>query len=278
MKRILVPTDFSEVANNAFVHALELANRLNGKLLLLHTYELPVMDSQFFPDPENYKTIYDSLEMAQFEKFRELIPKLHQIAEERNLNHIEFSHIVKDGELIYNIQECIANEGIDMVIMGTSGATGWEEIFVGTNTGEVIASVSVPVLCVPAVAEYIPIKTIGFTTRFREKDREALTKTIEIAKLTNSTVKCLYAKTDESDVIDDKVAYWKDEFAYEPVQFFVIPCDDVIETIFDFITHQEIDVLAMVTYKRNFFVSLFETSYAEKMSFRSDIPILVLHE
>lgn len=278
MKKILVPTDFSEVANNAFVHALELSARVDGKLLLLHTYELPIVDSQFFPAPENYQTIFDSLELAQFEKFRELIPKLHAIAEERKLNHVEFSHIIMDGELLFNIKECIKQEGIDMVVMGTSGATGWKEIFIGTNTGEVIASVTVPVLCVPLVAEYIPIKTIGFTTRFREKDREALAKTIEIAKLTNSKVKCLYAKTDESDVIDDKITYWKEEFAYEPVQFFVIPCDDVITTIFDFITHQEIDVLAMVTYKRNFFVGLFETSYTEKMSYRSDIPILVLHE
>ena len=276
MKKILVPTDFSEVANNAFVHALELASKVDAELLLLHTYELPIVDNQFFP--ENYQTIFDSLEMAQFEKFKELVPKLHEIAEYRKLQHVKFSHIIMDGDLVYNIKECINKEKIDMVVMGTSGATGWKEVFIGTNTGEVISSVSVPVLCIPAVADFNYIKNIGFTTRFREKDKEALTKTIEIAKLTNSKVKCLYVQTDASDVVDDKIKYWKEEFKNDPIQFFVIPDEDVTTTILDFITNQEIDILAMVRHKRNFFVNLFETSLAEKMSYKSAIPVLVLHE
>lgn len=276
MKKILVPTDFSEVANNAFVHALELASKVDAELLLLHTYELPIVDNQFFP--ENYQTIFDSLEMAQFEKFKELVPKLHEIAEDRKLQHIKFSHIIMDGDLVYNIKECITKEGIDMVVMGTSGATGWKEVFIGTNTGEVISSVNVPVLCIPAVADFNYIKNIGFTTRFREKDKAALAKTIEIAKLTHSKVKCLYVQTDASDVVDDKITYWEEEFKNDPIQFFVIPNDDVTTTILDFITNQEIDVLAMVRHKRNFFVNLFETSLAEKMSYNSEIPILVLHE
>lgn len=276
MKKIIVPTDFSEVANNAFVHALELASKVDAELLLLHTYELPIVDNQFFP--ENYQTIFDSLELAQFEKFKELVPKLHAIAEERKLQHIKFSHIIMDGDLVYNIKECIQKEAIDMVVIGTSGATGWKEVFIGTNTGEVISSVNVPVLCIPALAEFNYIKNIGFTTRFREKDKASLTKTIEIAKLTNSKVKCLHVQTDASDVVDDKIAYWKEEFKNDPIQFFVIPNDDVTTTILDFITNQEIDVLAMVRHKRNFFVNLFETSLAEKMSYKSEIPVLVLHE
>ena len=47
MTKILFPTDFSNVANNAFVHALGLAKLVHGELILLHTYELPIIDSQF---------------------------------------------------------------------------------------------------------------------------------------------------------------------------------------------------------------------------------------
>ncbi len=276
MKKILVPTDFSEVANNAFVHALELASKVDAELLLLHTYELPIVDNQFAPG--NYQTIFDSLELVKFEKFKEFVPKLHAIAEERKLGHVNFSHIIMIGDLVYAMKECIKNEGIDWVVMGTSGATGWKELFLGTNTSDVIASVSVPVLCVPAKAKYVAIKNIGFTTRFREKDKVALEQTIEIARKTNSKVKCLYVKSDDSEVIDEKVAEWRNYFGSDLVQFFVVPDDDVSTTIVDFITNQEIDVLAMVTYKRNFFVSLFETSLSEKMSYASTIPVLVLHE
>ncbi len=276
MKKILVPTDFSEVANNAFVHALELASKVDAELLLLHTYELPIVDNQFAPG--NYQTIFDSLELVKFEKFKEVVPKLHAIAEERKLGHVNFSHIIMVGDLVYTMKECIKKEEIDWVVMGTSGATGWKEMFLGTNTSDVIASVSVPVLCVPAKAKYVAIKNIGFTTRFREKDKEALAQTIEIARKTNSKVKCLYVKSDDSEVIDEKVAEWRNYFGTDLVQFFVVPDDDVSTTIVDFITNQEIDVLAMVTYKRNFFVSLFETSLSEKMSYASTIPVLVLHE
>jgi nucleotide-binding universal stress UspA family protein len=275
MKKILLPTDFSEVANNAFVHALELANKLDAELFLLHTYELPIVDNQFFP--ANYQTIFDSLELSKFEKFKEILPELHAIAEKRKLGHVYFSHIIMDGDLVYNMKECIKKEGIDFVVMGTSGASGWKEIFIGTNTGEVISSVTVPVLSVPEKAKYTFIKNIAFTTRFREKDKESLKKTIEIAKLTNSMVKCLYVKTEDSDVVDTQIAQWENEFKDEPVQFFIIPNDDVKATILDFISGQEIDVLTMVTHKRNFFVALFETSFSEKMSYYSDIPVLVLH-
>jgi nucleotide-binding universal stress UspA family protein len=215
--------------------------------------------------------------LSKFEKFKEILPQLHAIAEERKLNHVNFSHIIMDGDLVYNIKECIKKEAIDIVVMGTSGASGWKEIFIGTNTGEVINSVTVPVLSIPEKAKCNYIKNIAFTTRFRDKDKESLKKTIEIAKLTNSMVKCLYVKTKESDVIDSQIAAWENEFKDEPVQFFIIPTDNVKETILDFISSQEIDILTMVTHKRNFFVSLFETSFSEKMSYYSDIPVLVLH-
>jgi nucleotide-binding universal stress UspA family protein len=275
MKKILLPTDFTAVANNAFVHALEMANHMDAELLLLHTYELPIVDNQFFP--QNYQTIFDSLEMANFERFRDLMPQLHAIAEERKLSHVNFSHIIMDGDLIYNIKECIKNEGIDLIIMGTSGATGWKEFFLGTNTGEVISTVSIPVLCVPASSKYTFIKNIGFTTRFREKDKESLWKAIEVAKKNNAKVKCLYVKTAFSDVEEHEIEDWRLTFKNEPVQFFIVEDDNAMETILDFITSQEIDVLTMVTHKRNFFVGLFESSFTEKMANRSEIPVLVLH-
>ena len=55
MKKILFPTDFSEAATNAFVHALEFAKIVNGELVLLHTFELPIYDNQFFPENSENK-------------------------------------------------------------------------------------------------------------------------------------------------------------------------------------------------------------------------------
>ena len=197
MKKILFPTDFSNVANNAFAHALGFAKLIHGELILLHTYELPIIDNQFAP--QNYKEVFDSLELANFDRFKDEIPKLRQIAVENNCEHVKFSHILMDGDLMFNVKEIIKTDVIDYLVMGTSGATGWKEMFLGTNTGEAIANLSIPILSVPERATYSKIETIGFTTRFREKDKEALRRVIEIAKSAHAVVKCLYVQTKESD-------------------------------------------------------------------------------
>jgi nucleotide-binding universal stress UspA family protein len=276
MKKILFPTDFSQVANNAFVHALEFAKIVQGELILLHTFDLPVYDNQFFP--ENYNVIFDSLQLSQFEMFKDEVPKLRAIAEERNLDKIKISHRLMDGSLLFNIKKSIKEDHIDFVIMGTSGATGWEAFFMGTNTGSVIAAVEVPVLSIPFEAKFKKIEVIGFTTRYRAKDKKALRDVLVIAKKTNARVKCIYVKTSESDVSESRMERWEKEFENQPVQFSVIPSEDVKASILDFIYFKEIDVLAMITYKRNFFIDLFKPSLTEKFSNTASIPILAMHE
>jgi nucleotide-binding universal stress UspA family protein len=276
MKKILFPIDFSETAINAFVYALELAKIIKGELVLLHSFELPTVGNVFYP--ENYKETFETLELSKFEQFKDEIPKLRAIAEQRNLGHINMSHRIMDGVLIHNIQESIKKDKIDFVVMGTSGATGWKELFVGTNTGEVITTVNVPVLSVPVDAKFNKIETIGFTTRFREKDKTALQQVVSIAKKTNAKVKCLYVKTKETDNTEATFTAWKNHFKNDPVSFFILPSEEVNETILDFISHQAIDVLAMITYKRNFFEALFNSSLSQKMSYNCDIPILVFQE
>lgn len=275
MKKILFPTDFSEVAANAFIHALEFAKIVHGEIVLLHTFELPIYDNQFFP--ENYALIYNSVELAQFGMFKDEIPKLRALAEERHLDKIKMTHRLMDGDLLHNIKKSIKEDAIDFVIMGTSGVTGWDAFFVGSNTGSVISGIEIPMLCIPIEAKFKKIEIIGFTTRFRTKDKKALKMVLDIAKKTKAKVKCLYVKTSESDVSKDTVAHWEEEFINEPVEFFVISSDEVKETILDFILYKEIDILTMLTYKRGFFEGIFKPSLTKKIANNFDIPILAIH-
>jgi len=276
MKKILFPTDFSEAATNAFVHALEFARIVNGELILLHTFELPIYDTQFVP--VNYNLVFDSLQLTEFDMFKEEIPKLHAIAEARKLDHIRMSHRLMDGSLLYNIKKAITEEKIDFIVMGTSGSTGWEAFFLGSNTGNVLAAVDVPVLSVPLGSKFNKIETIGFTTRYRDKDKKALKQVLKIAKKTHAKIKCLYVRTDKSDVSPSTIKQWEEEFVGEPIQFSIIPSDDVQDTIADFILFKDIDILAMLTYKRNFFVELFRPSLTQKFSNKLHIPVLAMHE
>jgi nucleotide-binding universal stress UspA family protein len=275
MKKILFPTDFSEVATNAFVHALHFANIVNGELVLLHTYEVPIYDSQFFP--QNYSTIYDSVQLAEFDMFKEEVHKLRKIAEKQHLDKIKMSHRLVDGGLMVNIKQAIKEEKIDFVIMGTSGATGWAEFFVNSNTGTVITRVDIPVLSIPLEAKFNKIQTIGFTTNFNNKDKKALATLLEIVYKTKSTIKCLHVKTSTSTILDATIKEWQTEFKSEPIQFSIIPSDEVKETILEFINYKHIDILAMVNFKRNFFVDLFNPSLTKKIANHSNVPVLALH-
>jgi nucleotide-binding universal stress UspA family protein len=276
MKKILFPTDFSEVANNAFIHALEIAKIIKGEILLLHTFELPVIENQFIPD--SYFSIYDSMQLVQFDAFKEQIPKLRELAEKRHLENIKLSHKLAEGDLIYNIKNTIKEEEIDFVVMGTSGATGWEAFFIGSNTGAVVSAVDIPVLSVPIEAKFEKIETIGFTTRFRDKDKKPLMQVLKIAKKAKAVVKCLYVKTSTSDVSEQTINQWKEEFKDEAIEFLIINSDLVKENIIDFSTHKSIDILAMITHKRNFFSELFSPSLTKKFSDISIVPILAMHE
>lgn len=274
MKRILFPTDFSETATNAFVHALEFAKMVKGELILLHTFELPILDTQFFP--QNYMEIYESLELSQFEMFKEEVPKLRAIALEHNLDHIKMTHRLMDGELLYNIEKAIKEDKIDYVVMGTEGASSWSAFFIGTNAGSVLADIELPTYCIPNGAIYKKMETIGFTTRFREKDKKALKNVLKLAKKANAQVQCLYVKTANSDVSKETVEEWENEFEGQGVVFWVTLSDDVKESIADFILNKDIDVLTMLTYKRSFFEGVFNPSFTKKLAQNLSIPILAM--
>lgn len=272
MKKILFPTDFSEVANIAFVHALEFAKMVHGELVLLHSFELPIYDNQFFP--ENYAAIYDSVELSEFEMFKNEIPKLRAIAESHHLDKIKMSHRLKDGNLVSAIKESIAEDAIDYLVIGTSGATGWESFFMGTNASSIITDAGIPVYCVPSDAPFQKIDTIGFTTRFRPKDKKALQTVLQLAHKAKAKVKCLYVKTSNSDVSNATIAEWKEEFKSEPIDFYIIEDDDIQVIITDFIMYKEIDVLIILPHKRGFFEGLFHTSLTKKLATDFEIPIL----
>jgi len=180
--------------------------------------------------------------------------------------------------LLYNLKNAVEEDSIDFVVMGTTGVSDWTKFFLGSNTSSIISGVEVPVLCVPADASFKKIKTIGFTTRYREKDKKELKKVLKIAGKTNAKVKSLYVKTPDSDVSDVTIKEWEREFAGENIEFLVLPSDDVKETIVDFILYKGIDVLTTITHKRSFFESIFESSLSKKITKEVSVPVLVMHE
>lgn len=277
MKQILFPTDFSEAANTAFIYALRFADSFDAELVILHVYDLPIVETPTLP--ESTKEIFDIVEMNQFESFREELPELHKMAERRNLGHVKMRNILLYGDLVYNINKVCIDEKIDLIVMGTKGATGLKETFIGSSTASVITNAKVPVLGIPAEAEYHPIKNIAFTTQYKDKDNDALAKTLDIARKFKASVLCLYIKNpDDPADIDERINEWKIFYRDENIDFFNIAGDHIEQTILDFAENQKVGLLVMRTHKRGFFESLFHRSLTKKMAYHTKIPLLVFHE
>lgn len=277
MKKILFPTDFSEAAKSAFVYALKFADGIGAEVLVLHVYDLPIVDMP--PIPDTTQEVFDIVEMNQFESFRHELPQLHSIADGLQLGHVQLRNMLVYGDLVYNINKICNDEAIEMVIMGTKGATGLKETFLGSTTAKVIDNITVPVLAVPAEAEFHQIKHLAFTTQYKDRDNDALLRAIEVSKMFNSRLLCLYIKNDDDpDDIEERINEWKIYYRDENIDFYNIAGDHIEQTILDFLDNQKVDILVMRKHKRSFFESLFHRSLTKKMAYHSKIPVLVYHD
>jgi nucleotide-binding universal stress UspA family protein len=277
MRQILFPTDFSDAAHAAFIYALKFADSFGAELVVLHVYDLPIVETP--PLPESTTEIFEIVEMHQYESFKEELPEMYKIAETHGLGHIKTRNVMLYGDLVYNVNKVCSEENIDLIVMGTKGASGLKETFLGSKTASVISNAKVPVLGIPVDAEYHPIKSIAFTTQYKDKDNDALKNVIAIAEKFNAEVLCLYIKNDDDpEDIDERINEWKIYYRDNKINFFNISGDHIEQTIIDFIDNQHVDLLVMRTHKRGFFESLFHRSLTKKMTYHTKVPLLIYHE
>lgn len=276
MTKILFPTDFSKAAKNAYLYALTMAKALDAQIIVMHSFLIPLIDESGIP--ANFKEIFDTLAVQNQERLDEHLLFLNKVARKRGYANIKSTAILKSGDLHGALEQVVKEQDIKLVVMGTSGTTGWFESILGSQTGDAIASLSVPVMSIPLGLKYTKIEIIGFANMYREKDFVALQNLCNMTAPFQSTIKSIFVKKPNSDVTQEQINAWESRCAELNVQFFVIPDDDVRETIDDFITNQNIDLLAMLTEKRGFFQELFNSSLTQKLSAKLDIPILAFHE
>ena len=274
MKTILVPTDFSEIADNAVLLAMQIANKMEAKIVLLHTYNYPMVDPQMLNLTVNYMSA--NLDLDEFEDFKHNIKQLHEKAFEKGLENINLTHRLVLGELNSTIRECIAVENIDLLVMGTNGEDDWFSKLLGSNADSVMLNVNIPVLILHDVIELVNFENIGFATRFKTKDKKFLEETIHFAEQLNINVKCFHVLDNNEEVLNDTKAEWEKEFGSK-VSFHLHPDTDVVEAIDFMVNHHQVDILAMVTYKRDFLTELFTRRLTQQVAHKIKIPLLVFH-
>lgn len=281
MKNILFPTDFSETAENAFVYALHLAKSLNANLHVLHTFEIPIVTSLGVENPQVVQQVFQNVELTQFEKYKDEAAKLRIIANELNLGDVNLTFLFQEGDLIFNILEAIKKENIYMVVMGTTGISGFERKFFGSNTVNAIKTIDIPILAIPYFAKFNGINKIGFTTIFKDSDKEPLADVLELAEEFDAKVRCFHVAKDINDVtIELNTRDWKRNYHSDRLKFIVEPLGEqtIEEHISDFVKDYNISVLAIVKRNQTFFERLFGSSLSQKLAAKPEVPLLIIKE
>lgn len=275
MKKILFPTDFSETANNAFVFALNVAQKNNAVIYVLHIYKSPIINSRI---PAEIISDYNlDAELKSFEDFKEKSKAMHQFADENGFSDVELKLVLKEGYFSPNIKGFVAEEkDIDLIVMGTNGASSYlEKTFFGSNTIHTIESLDIPVLSVPAKAKISEPKSIVFTTLFKEKDKEALERILKINERFGAEIHCLHVTKNKQN-IETVLAEWKEHFTGKPINFKILDySDSVNKTILKFVEENQVNVIVAVSRNLNFFEELFSPSFTKKISYESNVPIFV---
>jgi nucleotide-binding universal stress UspA family protein len=267
--KILIPTDFSNLSRVATNYAIKIAKELNAEILLLNVV--------FLDAPPRAALSIVSVEEIMMKNAEidiiQLIKELKEQCEEK----INITHKIILGNPVEDIVENYAiHNGIDLIIMGTKGATGLGQYIIGSNAAAVISNSSIPVITVPEHARFNGLKTIIYATDMWDLKIEAKSL-VPLAQLFNSTIHMLHIIDPNSKEIIDTEKITTDlitELNYSKIKLKIIKNDDIIAGMDEYIADNKADILAMFTRELTFFEKLFGKSITRKMAFHTWIPML----
>jgi len=279
MTKILFPTDFSTSASNAYQYTLALAEKINARVITLHVYEKPYIPG-IEKVPMTAQEIYESIKMETFEDYKKNVEELRKSAENHGYSNVDMDHLLKEGSTVSTICHMAKQEDVDFIVMGTKGATGLREIFLGSVTAEVMENAPCPVLGVPEEAELDDaIDNIAVTTDHAEKDYLLFDAILKLTEIFKAKLYCLHVDTGNTESITGKMKAIAEKYAEnDDFSTVNIQNSDVEKGLVQYAEEKHIDLIAMRTEKRNFFQELFHYSMAKRMSYHTKIPILAVPE
>lgn len=270
MKKILVPTDFSIQAQNALNVALQIAKRFNSEILLLHTIDLPLhlssVGSSQLPEP----LFFIELAKQHFEQFLEKIES----------NDISIKTIIESDYTASGIVEASKKHNADLIVMGSSGATGMKEIFIGSNTEKVVRSAEIPVLVIKNPVANFNIEHFVFASNFEPKFNDAFMRASLFAEKFHAKIHLLYVNTPHQFMttheIEEKIEKFKRLNATQDDQVHIYNDERVETGIMNFATSIDADMICMSTYGRKGLAHFFNGSISEDLVNHTIRPVLTI--
>ncbi len=277
-KRILVPTDFSKNALNALRYALDLYRKLNCEFYFLNVFRLESYTTDALIIPEPGSAQYEGAKSKSEEGFSKLMDML--MLHHNNPKHT-YHTISTFNFLSEAIKQTVAENDIEIVIMGTKGATGARGVIFGSNTVNIMEKIrECPVLAIPEDVRFSPPKEIVFPTDYRSDfKRRELNYLVEIVRVHEAAIRILYvSRKDTLTALQESnkhlLAKILDTVDHS---FHKLSKKNVSDGLTAFVESRDSDMIAFINHKHFFFGSIFSKPLVKEIGYDATVPILALH-
>lgn len=277
MKKILLPTDFSDNSWNAIKYALQLYKDEKCHFVLLNTYTPVVYQFEYLQSSTLQFQVMDAVKEASENGLDEVQQKIN--SDFNNPNHT-VSQIASFNTLTAEINDLYQANAIDVIVMGTKGASGVTGVLFGSNTIHVIKNAKCQVMAIPSDFTFETPHEILFPTDYEIKYQAAhLNPIIEIAKNHISRVNILHVfivgngltKIQEKNKSLIETSMKKIAHLFHDVKNQNVP-----EAITNFQLKARINLLVMINNKHSFFQNLFFKSIINQIGFHLNVPLLII--
>lgn len=279
MKNILIPTDFSENAWNAIEYGMGLFKKTKCTFHIIHINPIAAYGG-------GEAAMYASQEILEQNLLKDSIEKLEKLLDEIEKLPFNTKHTFRTsafyGFFTDHIKRVVMDKNIDLIIMGTKGASGLKAVSIGSNTGNVITKVKCPVLAIPENAEYHRPKEIAFPTDYNlNYNIKVLENLKELALMHHSTLRFLYISKAGEQLTNAQTKnrdFLGDYFAGTEHSFHKVTGEKLETAVQCFTESRDIDMIVMVAKNLNFLQRILFRPTVEIISYHTHVPFLVLHE
>jgi nucleotide-binding universal stress UspA family protein len=269
MKKILVPCDFSEPAIEAFQFAVGLASQSGGKVIVLQVIDLPISTYGASIDVPIYTyspSLLKDLEEIAKKNYKKMLAKLG-----KEFDNINF--VTVHGPASPMIRDYIDERKIDLVVMGTHGATGAHEFFVGSNTEKIVRFSKAPVFAIRKAIPVSSIKNIVFPTSLELNQTEFIKKVKALQEFFDATLHVLFLNTPFNFIREAELKDYAKHYKLTNCTLNIRNERYEPDGIISFVKEMKADMLAMGTHKRKGLSHFINGSVTEDVVNHIECPV-----
>ena len=274
MKKILVPTDFTAYADSALDFAVQLSQKNGAEIELLHVIEYPLAKTF---NVSGEITTWDPMDKVfTLELIKKSKADLNKAASKYE-GQVKIEETLLIGNPFEGIGDQLEESDIDLVVMGTKGATGLQEVLVGSNAEKVVRNSTCPVISIHQERKPDDIDKILFATDLELGQDHVLKELVELQQLLNAELHLLWVNTPHS-IIDEETAKEQLEkianrLNLERYSVHVGKGFHPEEGILSFAQTIDADMIGMATHSHKGLLHLFLGSIAEDVVNHATIPV-----